>query len=138
MNTLTVENKNYVLKIFFLIQFFVAVLKIDATAYSAIDYDEHPVLTQVVLVVSEGQPAIPGYCKFLPSPDNTIEVSSPVVDLSTLHKYALYYYDVFLRAHYKSIVSAFIPHAPLVRILQRKNSGDQTHDTAPLLLHFVQ
>jgi hypothetical protein len=138
MNTSTGENRNYVIKIFFLIQFFVAVLKIDATAYSAIDYDEHPVLTQVVRVVSEGPHALPGYCKFLPSPENNIEVSFPVVDLSTLHKYALYYYSSCLQVHYKSIVSNFIPHAPLVRILQRKNSGDQAHDTAPLLLHFVQ
>lgn len=138
MNTSIGENKTYVIKIFFLIQFFVAFLKIDATAYSAIDYDEHPVPTQVVLVVSEGQPAIPGYCKFLSSPDNITDNSFPVVDLSTVHKYALYYYDNYLRVHYKSIACNFIPHAPLFRILQSKNSGDQADDTVPRLLHFVQ
>ena len=134
MNNSFSENKNYFIKIFFLIQFFVALIKVEANVFSPINYYEHPANAQVELVVSNGQSSTQTLYNFISSPNKIIDVSFSAIDYSTLYKYALYYYDNYLLNHYKSIKNHFIPHTQLFSLLQRKNSCYQSNDEVPLHL----
>jgi hypothetical protein len=134
MNNSISESKNYFLKIFFLIQFFIVIIKIEATAFSPINYYEHPAQAQVELVVPDGQPAIHSFYNFTSSPNKINDPSFSVIDYSTLHKYALYYYDNYLITNYRSIKNNFIPHAHSFSILQKKNPCYQSNDKVPLHL----
>lgn len=134
MNNSISESKNYFLKIFFLIQFFIAIIKIEATAVSPINYNEHPAQAQVELVVTDGQPATHSFYKFVSSPSKINDPSFSVIDYSTLNKYALYYYDNYLISHYRSIKNNFIPHIKSFSVLQRKNPCYQSNDKVPLYL----
>jgi hypothetical protein len=134
MNNSISESKNYFLKIFFLIQFFIAIIKIEATAFSPINYYEHPAQAHVELVVPDGQPATHSIYNFISLPSKINDLSFSVIDYSTLHKYALYYYDNYLIIHYRSIKNNFIPHIKSFSVLRRKYPCYQSNDEVPLHL----
>ncbi|MCX6149724.1 MAG: hypothetical protein NTX22_04270 [Ignavibacteriales bacterium] len=136
MNNSISENKNYFLKIFVLIHLIVALTKIQTASFSPINYYEHPVQTQVELLVSEGQPAVQSFYSAFSSPNNIVNATFPKIDYSTLYKYALCYYDNYLLDHYKSIENNYIPYKRSFSILQRKNSCYQSNDEDPLLFSY--
>lgn len=134
MNNSISESKNYFLKIFFLIQFLIVIIKIEATAFSPIYYYEHPTQAQVELVIPDGQPATHSIYNFISSTNKINDLPFSVIDYSALHKYALYYYDNYLITHYRSIKNNFIPHIKSFSVLQRKNPCYQSNDEVPLYL----
>jgi hypothetical protein len=134
MNNPMCDKRTRLVKVFFLIQFLAASVRIEAATYSTIDYEKHPVRGQVVLVVSEAQPDLRGCRSALSSQVATRNASFSVVDFSTRHKYALHYYNNRLRVHFKSIQSTFIPHSPLFCVRYNTHPADQSNDSTPPLL----
>jgi hypothetical protein len=128
------DKRTHLVRVFFLIQFLAASVRIEAAAYSAVDYEKHPVRGQIVLVVSEAQPDKRGERRALTSQVATPSASFSTVSFPTRHKYALHYYNNRLRVHYKSIKRTFIPHAPLFCLLCNTHTADLSNDSAPLLL----
>jgi hypothetical protein len=133
-NQNVVDNKNYFLKIIFILSLLVSLVKIESLVYSSIDYQKRQVRTTTELIVHSAKFNISGFYKLFSSINEKLDIHPPVNETFSFYRYSLFYYDNFLLTHYKVFNNNFISHSQIVYTLHKNNISHQSSDEEFLLL----
>lgn len=127
-------NKNFTLKIIFILSIIISLIKIESIVYSNIDYHQYKDQTRTELVVQPVHYDGPGFCKLFSSSDDPAAVHYSYNENISYSRYALLYYENFLQIHYKIFKNNFISQTYFISILHKQKISHQTTDDVPLLL----
>jgi hypothetical protein len=129
-----IVNKNYHVKIIFILSIIISLIKIESIVYSTINYQKYREQTTTELVVHPIHNNAPGFCKLFSSSDDPVSIHYSNHENISFSRFALFYYNNFLQSHYKIFKNKFISQIDFVSILHKHNISHRAPDEDSLLL----